>query len=79
MRYDPLQKYLQSLSGAAHEMSMVEIERVLGFPLPASARTYRQWWENSKDGQHYQCRAWMQAGWRAKPRLKRRTVLFERG
>lgn len=79
-KYDPLQKHLHRLSGPSHEMSFSDLEGVLGCKLPASARIHRQWWENAKGmgSEHSQCRAWMVAGWRAKPNLKRKVVLFEK-
>lgn len=39
-----------------------EIERILGFGLPPSARRHRAWWANTES--HSQARAWLAAGWR---------------
>ena len=41
-------------------MSFVELEKILGFTLPNSARTYDMWWQN---GGHTQAYAWMNAGY----------------
>jgi len=43
--------------------SFREIETILGFELPKSARTYAPWWANV-GGSHVQAEAWMGAGWR---------------
>ena len=42
--YDPLKEYLSGRSESVIKMTFVEIERVLGHPLPASARKYTAWW-----------------------------------
>ncbi len=44
--------------------SFTEIERVLGFPLPKSARRHPAWWANEKNGRHTHARAWIGAGWK---------------
>jgi len=44
--------------------TFAEIERILGFRLPASARTYSAWWANSRD-MHIQHYAWLDNGWRS--------------
>ena len=63
-KYDPLTKALERSDRASVPMSFAEIERVLGFDLPRSARTYRPWWSN--DGKsHSQARSWLTAGFRA--------------
>ena len=38
-----------------------EIESILGFPLPPTARQRPQWWENNSI-QHSHARAWLDAG-----------------
>jgi hypothetical protein len=52
------------LAGARPPVTLifVDIERVIGRPLPASARRHRPWWAN--DPSHSQARAWLGAGWR---------------
>lgn len=63
-KYDPLTKALERSDRASVPMSFAEIERVLGFELPRSARTYRPWWSNDA-GYHTQARSWLSAGFRA--------------
>ncbi len=44
--------------------SFREIESILGFGLPASARLHRPWWSNQRGGNgHSQALAWGVAGW----------------
>jgi hypothetical protein len=63
-KYDKLGRYLRGQRGEWHAMSFGEIESVLGFSMPVSARKYRPWWANQSDGGHVQSHAWMSAGWR---------------
>jgi hypothetical protein len=40
------------------------MEKILGFKLPRSAYTYRQWWANSTSPQqHPHAQSWLVAGW----------------
>ena len=43
-KYDPLGTYLARQPGREVRVTFAEVEAVLGFQLPASARTYRPWW-----------------------------------
>ena len=44
-----------------------EIESILGFRLPDSARLHRPWWSNSKKGSgHSHALAWQAAGWKTR-------------
>ena len=61
-KYDPLSRYLRSLDATAWQATFRDIERVLGFQLPASARNHRSWWHNNTIG-HPQAPAWMDVGW----------------
>lgn len=78
-RYDPLRRYLAGRSEPAVRLSFAEIERVIGLPLPASARRYRPWWANDQSGSHVHASAWMGAGRRtANVDLNAETVDFTR-
>lgn len=63
-KYDALTKHLATRSDARVPMSFSDLEAVLGFPLPASARTHRPWWANSGHG-HVQARGWLDAGYQS--------------
>ncbi len=56
----PLFVGLNGQNGDRINATMQQIEGVLGFDLPVSARTYSQWWEN--DQTHTQAKAWLEAG-----------------
>ena len=60
--YRALHEYLKDgPKSGVWRASFAEIERVLGFALPPSARTCLAWWAN--DGESEQSRAWIGAGW----------------
>lgn len=42
------------------KLAFVELERILGRPLPASARRHRPWWGNNDRSP--QAKAWLGAG-----------------
>lgn len=60
-KYDVLASYLKSRSAQTVPMTFSEVEKVLGFKLPASAFEYPAWWSNEPMG-HVQARAWMNVG-----------------
>ena len=62
-KYEPLQRRLRGIDIDQVRLSFDEIEAILGFRLPDSARALPQWWANA-GGSHVQARAWMSAGWR---------------
>lgn len=64
-KYDPLTRHLKSARATRVPMAFDEIEAVLGFDLPKSARKHRPWWSNEADGTHVQARAWVSAGYQA--------------
>lgn len=78
-RYDPLRRYLAGRSEPVVHLSFAEIERIIGGPLPASARRHRPWWANERSGSHVHASAWMGAGRRtANVHLNVGTVDFVR-
>ena len=60
-RYDPLKRYLAERTDPVIHLSFAEIERIIGGPLPASARRHRPWWANERLGSHVHASAWMGA------------------
>src|SRR5689334_9065120 len=60
-KYDVLASYLKTRSMQVVPMTFSEVEKVLGFKLPASAFDYPAWWSNEPLG-HVQARAWMSVG-----------------
>lgn len=63
-KYDPLRLALEREPRATMPMRFDEVEQLLGFPLPASARRHQPWWANT-GGSHVHAEAWLKAGWRA--------------
>jgi hypothetical protein len=61
MKYEALGRRLKQTPGDRIRFSFRDIEGILGFSLPNSARAYAPWWANSG---HVQAEAWMSAGWR---------------
>ena len=63
-KYRRLYSHLSTLPVQEWRTSFREIETVIGFELPASARLHRTWWANqSGGGGHSQALAWNAAGW----------------
>ena len=77
-KYDPLKAYLQDQRSKVVTLTFTQIEKILGSPLPRSARIRREWWANEdpRDTRHVQCRAWKLTGRTATPNLSTSTVHF---
>lgn len=74
-KYNPLRTHLERAEGAI-ALSLADIEEILGFPLPRSARLYPAWWSNS-GGTHVQSAAWQSAGYETRQvDLEGQTVHF---
>ena len=59
------------------KLSFGQIERIIGSPLPESARRYQAWWANQSGNGHTQAFAWACAGWRTTElNLEDETVTF---
>ena len=76
-KYWKLRAYLEAHPRREWRSTFSNIESILGFKLPASARMYRPWWANEKDARHSQAVAWSAAGWEtAEVDMEAETVLF---
>lgn len=62
-KYEPLKRHLAETAGSEAPMTFRELESILGFKLPASARNYAAWWSNNV-GTHVNAAAWRAAGWK---------------
>jgi len=62
-KYDPLYDHLVNHPETVIALSFSEIERILGFALPASARRYQAWWANEREGTHSHARSWLDASY----------------
>lgn len=77
-KYDPLTGHLAARQAERVPMSFDEIERLLGFRLPASARAHRAWWSNNASN-NVMTRAWLAAGYRTEEvDLDGRRLVFRR-
>ena len=79
-KYAPLYRRLLKTPGPNWRVSFSELEAILGFNLPNSARLYRPWWSNQKHGAgHSHALAWSAAGWKTRfVDLEAETLVFER-
>lgn len=79
-QYHPLSRWLDSLLSNEIALTFQQVELILGFPLPRTARERPQWWANeASNTRHVQCNSWTCAGFRVKnlDRAKE-SVVFER-
>lgn len=78
-KYEPLASKLKDTSGDVFQASFGEIEDVLKFKLPPSARQHRTWWGNCFKGTHSQAKGWIDAGWETREiDLDKEVIRFER-
>src|SRR5262245_40496789 len=77
-KYTPLTDYLKEINLDRVQMTFKEVEEVLQFSLPKSARTHRPWWANTR-GSHVQSGAWLDAGFETENvSLDARRLVFRR-
>ena len=79
-KYQRLYTHLCSLLDQEWKTTFGEIEAIIGFELPASARLHRPWWSNQGGGNgHSQALAWGVAGWEtAEVDMESETLLLKR-
>lgn len=79
-KYRGLYAHLSGLQSKEWKTCFNEIESIVGFGLPASARRYTAWWANEKgDSRHSQSIAWTAAGWEtADVNIDAETLSFKR-
>ena len=79
-KYRRLYAHFCGLRSQEWSASFVEVEAVISFHLPASARLHRAWWANQSRGNgHSHTLAWTMAGWEtAQVDMEAETLLFRR-
>ncbi len=79
-KYQRLYTHLCSFTTQEWRATFSEIESIIGFELPASARLHRPWWSNQTGGNgHSQALAWSAAGWEtAEVDMDAETLLLRR-
>ncbi len=66
-KYDPLGEFLRQIPSGVEEkaLSFRQLEIILGFELPPSARRHRAWWANpSSPRDHPYAQVWLATGWK---------------
>ena len=78
--YRPLHKYLEERYAENLVLTFAEIEDLLGFPLPDSARVTPEWWATADAvaSRTPQSRSWTEASRTAQANLAAQIVLFQR-
>lgn len=75
-KYEPLGKFLEHLEADEWRPTLLELERILGFELPGTAKKQKRWWSEG-GGSH--AKVWTDAGWAAEaPDLEKESVHFRR-
>ena len=80
-KYAPLYRHLVSIPASPEwRVTFGEVESILGFRLPDSARLYRPWWSNQNKGAgHSHALSWHAAGWKTREvDLEEETLVFAR-
>ena len=77
-QYLALYTYLERRYASNVVLTFEQMEALLGFALPARARTERDWWTSSSDDTDLHSEAWSVAQRTATPNLLALTVSFER-
>lgn len=80
-KYRPLYEYLSQKKDDIVHMTFVEMEEILGFPLPVSFQRHPSFWANNENGQHHHCKAWLDAGYKTinvQKNIIDRHMFFER-
>jgi hypothetical protein len=60
-RYQPLRSFLATRRDESVLLRFADVEQIIQWRLPPSARRYRAWWANAET--HPQAVAWLAAGW----------------
>ena len=79
--YQALYAYLENRYANTVVLTFAQIEDLLGFTLPDSARVDHEWWANNDSNDntaHAHSRSWTLASRTATPNLQAQTVVFER-
>jgi hypothetical protein len=80
-KYKSLYQYLEHRYANTVVLTFAQIEDLLGFTLPGSARVHHEWWwanTDPKDTPPPHSRSWTLASRTATPNLQAQTVVFER-
>lgn len=78
-KYQPLLDHLQAAQTDTVLLGLSDIERIIGTPLPKSAREHARFWANSAPTDtHKWAHGWQAVGWKARYKKADGTVTFTR-
>jgi hypothetical protein len=77
-KYSKLGVFLQNSTINSVKLTFNEVENILGFNLPKSAREYKAWWANNGDSHTHAVDGWLAMGWRTEVDLGNQVVIFTR-
>jgi len=63
-KYDPLRKYLETLTSTEISLTFQKIEEIIGVSMESSARTYFTSWDNRGSSSTVRQNSWLDAGWK---------------
>lgn len=76
-KYRGLTEYLLKSNSDRIQLTYSEIEKLIGFPLPSSARNHmRAYWANTET--HSYASSWLAIGYKARVDVEHSTVIFEK-
>jgi len=77
-KYDPLTAFLRKQPYQEVLCGFGDLEKILGFALPSSARQHRAWWSNNGSN-NVMTKAWLNAGFRTRDvDMENQRLTFER-
>ena len=77
-KYEPLTAHLRKQPYREIPCRFGELEKILGFELPSSARQHRAWWSNNGSN-NVMTKAWLSAGFRTRDvDMENERLTFER-
>ena len=74
-KYEPLTTYLNLCKKTSIKLTYSEIEEILEFELPVSARKYKEWWHNN-DTSHSHSKSWAEAGYKTTEVILGESIVF---
>jgi hypothetical protein len=78
-KYEPLSLFLSRVKEDHLSLNFKQVENILGFDLPYSAKNHRAWWANDSKHNVSSVDGWMAANWNVKTvDFHNETVLFVR-
>jgi len=79
-KYTSLRVFLKNSKNVTEVLTFQELEKILGFSLPNSARNRKEWWGNETNikSRHTHCKEWLNAGWKVDSVVLGKMVTFSK-